>query len=49
MKREHIALLGGAGLLLVFVLAGYFYKSQQAEELGAIARSSASPLEREYS
>lgn len=49
MKREHIALLGGAGLLLVFVLAGYFYKSQQAEGLGAIARSSASPLEREYS
>ena len=49
MKREHIALLGGAGLLLVFVLAGYLYRSQQAEELGAIARSSASPLEREYS
>lgn len=49
MKRQHIALLGGAVLLLVFLLAGYAYKSQQARELGAIARASSSPLEREYS
>ncbi len=49
MKRQYIALLGGVVLVAAFVLAGHLYKSQQAEELGAIARASDSPLEREYS
>ncbi len=49
MKRQQIALIGGAGLLLVFLLAGYLYKSQQAEQVGSIAQASASPLVRAHS
>ena len=49
MKKQHIAFLGGAGLVLVFILAGYFYKSQRADEIGAMAQTNASPLVRAYS
>jgi len=49
MKKQHIALLGGAGLVLVFVVAGYLYKSQRAEKIGVMAQASAPPLVRDYS
>jgi protein-disulfide isomerase len=49
MKRQHIALLGGATLLALFLIAGFVYKSLQAERLGAISRTTYSPLEREHS
>lgn len=48
MKKQHIALIGGAGLVLVFVLGSYFYKGQRVEETKSIARAVASPLVRDY-
>ena len=38
MKRQHAVVLGGAGLLFVFVLAGYLYKSQRAAEIEVCVR-----------
>jgi len=51
MKRQTIALLGGTGLLAVFLIAGFIYKSQQAQRLEGIAQATYtySPLEREHS
>ena len=49
MKRQHVALLGGAGLLAVFLIAGWVYKNQQAQRLVGIAQATYSPLEREHS
>ena len=49
MKRQHLALLGGAVLVLVFVLASYSYRSQQADEIAAVAEAADSPLVRSYS
>ena len=39
MKRQTIALLGGTGLLAVFLIAGFVYKSQQAQRLEGIAQA----------
>jgi protein-disulfide isomerase len=49
MKKQHIALLGGAGLVLAFMVAGYLYKSQRADEIESMTQTSASPLVRDYS
>ena len=48
MKRQHIAFLGAAGLMLAFVVASFLYKGQRAEELGSMAQSNGSPLLREH-
>ena len=49
MKKQHIVLLAGGGLVLVFALAGYFFKSQRADEIASMAQNSAPPLVRDYS
>ncbi len=49
MKKQHIAILGGAGLILAFLLAGYFYRSQRADEIERLAQTRAAPLVRDYS
>ena len=49
MKKQHVAFLGGGGLVLAFMLAGYFYKSQRADEIALMAQTSAPPLVRSYS
>ena len=49
MKRQHIALLGGAGLILVFMLASYSYKEERSEQSESMAQTTASPLVRDYS
>ena len=49
MKKQHIAFLGGAALLLVFMLAGYFYSSQRAGRIELMARNNSAPLVRDYS
>ena len=51
MKRQTIALIGGTGLLAVFLIAGFVYKNQQAQRLEGIAQvtHTYSPLEREHS
>jgi len=51
MKKHHVTLLGGAGLVVAFILAGYLYKSWRADEIKSKARTptSASPLVRDYS
>ena len=49
MKRQHIVFLGGAGLVLVFMLASHFYSSQRADKLEQMARNSSAPLVRDYS
>ena len=58
MKKQHIAFLGGAGLVLAFISAGYFYKRWRADEVRSIAqtqthqpqtRTSSAPLVRDYS
>jgi len=48
MKKQHIALLGGVGLLLAFVLVSYFYGSQRADQLETMAQNVSSPLHRNY-
>ena len=49
MKKLHIPFLGGGGLLLVFIVAGYFYKSQRADVIKSMAEAGHSPLVRDYS
>lgn len=51
MKKQYIAFLGGTGLVLAFIVAGYFYKSRRADELKSVAenRTNAAPLVRDYS
>jgi protein-disulfide isomerase len=48
MKKQHIAFLGAAGLMLAFAIAGFLYKGQRAEELGSMAQSSGPPFLREH-
>lgn len=49
MKKKHIAFLGGAGLLIVFAVAGYVYETERTSEITSMAQSRASPLMRDYS
>lgn len=49
MKKQTLAIVAGAGLVLAFILGGYFYKNQRAEEKAAKVKASASPLVRDYS
>jgi protein-disulfide isomerase len=49
MKKQNIALLGGAGLVLVFMLASYGYKEERTEQTELMAETSASPLVRAHS
>jgi len=49
MKKQHLALLGGAGLLLMFMLAINLYDRQRADELEFMAKNNSAPLVRDYS
>lgn len=49
MKKQLTVLITGSILLLVFVLGGYFYKLQQTEKFGFMAKENASTFIREYS
>jgi protein-disulfide isomerase len=49
MRKQHLVFLGGAGLLLMFMLASYSYKSQRAHEIELIAKNNSAPLVRDYS
>ena len=49
MKREHIVIVSAIFLIVVFILGGSFYKKQQSEELGFIAKENASTFVREHS
>lgn len=49
MKRQYVALMGGAVLVLAFVFASYSYRSQQAEEIAAVTDAADSPLVRSHS
>jgi protein-disulfide isomerase len=46
MKRQHAMLLGAAGLILAFVVAGILYQGRRAQELGSLARSGGPPFVR---
>ncbi len=49
MKKQHIAIVGGSGLVLLFLFAGFLYKTQRADEIAAMAKNNAPPLVRGYS
>ncbi len=49
MKKQHIVLLSGVLLILAFVLGGYFYKKQQSNKIGFMARENAATFIREHS
>lgn len=49
MKKQHIVLLSGILLILVFVLGSYFYKKQQSKEISFMARENVSTFIREHS
>jgi len=49
MKKQHIAFLGGACLILVFMLASNYYSSQREERIARLARNSSAPLVRDHS
>ncbi len=49
MKKQHIVLLSSVLLIVVFVLGAYFYKKQQSNKLGFMARENAATFVREYS
>lgn len=48
MKTQHIALLGGGLLVLVFVIATSLYNDQREVEMSEAASRPSSPLERDY-
>ena len=49
MKKRYLAFLGGAGLLLAFILASNFYNSHRTYELELMAKNNSAPLVRDYS
>ena len=49
MKKQHVVLISGVFLVLLFVLGVYLYRSQQAKKLDFMARENASIFVREYS
>ncbi len=49
MKKQRLAIFGGAGLLLAFMLATYFYNRHRTYELELMAKNNSAPLVREYS
>ncbi|MBI4686696.1 MAG: thioredoxin domain-containing protein [Nitrospirae bacterium] len=49
MKKQHIVLLSGILLILVFVLGSYFYIKQQSKEISFMARENVSTFIREHS
>jgi protein-disulfide isomerase len=49
VKRQHIALIGGAVLILAFVFASFSYRSQQAEAIASAVATADSPLVRSHS
>jgi protein-disulfide isomerase len=49
VKRQTVVLISAAGLLLAFGLATYFYTSEQADRIEALAVAADSPLERPHS
>jgi len=48
MKKNQLAILGAAALLIVFAVGGYIYKQQRAEKTQAMAKQTESPLSRAY-
>ncbi|MEW6713663.1 MAG: thioredoxin domain-containing protein [Nitrospirota bacterium] len=48
-KKQNIVLIAAVCLIIVFVLGGYLYKSQQAKKLDFMARENASTFVRDYS
>jgi protein-disulfide isomerase len=49
MKKQKIVIFTAIGLILFFMLAGYFYKSQKTDELTNIAEKNSEVFQREYS
>lgn len=49
MNQKKIVIFTGIGLLVLFVLAGYFYKSQQTQKLTQMVKEKSELLERPYS
>lgn len=49
MKKQHLVYLGGAGLLLMFMLTSYFYDRQRADEIEFMTQNNSAPLVRDYS
>ncbi len=49
MNQKKIVIFTGIGLLVLFVLAGYFYNSQQTQKLTQIVKDKSEIFERPYS
>ena len=49
MKRQHIVILTGGFLIMLFVIGVYAYKNQQAKIYGFMAQENASTFVRKYS
>ena len=49
MKKQHIVILSGVFLILVFVIGVNIYKDQQSEKYGFMARENASTFVRKHS
>ncbi|MBU2538037.1 MAG: DsbA family protein [Proteobacteria bacterium] len=49
MKKQHIVIISGVFLVLLFVLGGYFYKTQQTKKLGFLAQEQAELFIRKHS
>ncbi|WLE95420.1 MAG: thioredoxin domain-containing protein [Candidatus Electrothrix communis] len=49
MKREHIVIVSAIFLIVVFILGASFYKKQQSEKLGFMAKENTSTFVREHS
>ena len=49
MKKQKIVIFTAIGMILFFMLAGYFYKNQQSAEYANMAKENASVFQRDYS
>lgn len=49
MNQKKIVIFTGIGLIALFVIAGYFYNSQQTQKLTQIAKDKSELFERPYS
>ena len=48
MKKQHLAILGGASLLVAFAIGGIAYKRHRAKKIQKMAKTAESPLSRAY-